>query len=99
MQLRVFLLVPRGRVELPRSCDHGILSPARLPVPPPRQNVLTLYNSEPIFAKLVNLAKYARIFVLEVIAVYYVLVLYPPTYLGNRDKENKKMPICSTTQP
>ncbi len=28
------LLVPRGRVELPLSCENRILSPARLPVPP-----------------------------------------------------------------
>lgn len=27
-------LVPRGRVELPLSCENRILSPARLPVPP-----------------------------------------------------------------
>ena len=28
--------MPRERVELSRGCPHGILSPARLPVPPPR---------------------------------------------------------------
>ncbi len=27
-------VVPRGRVELPLSCENRILSPARLPVPP-----------------------------------------------------------------
>ena len=27
-------MVPRGRVELPLSCENRILSPARLPVPP-----------------------------------------------------------------
>ena len=26
--------MPRGRVELPLSCENRILSPARLPVPP-----------------------------------------------------------------
>ena len=30
----LMLLVPRGRVELPLSCENRILSPARLPVPP-----------------------------------------------------------------
>ena len=29
-------LVPRERIELSRDCSHGILSPARLPIPPPR---------------------------------------------------------------
>ncbi len=28
------MMVPRGRVELPLSCENRILSPARLPVPP-----------------------------------------------------------------
>ena len=28
--------MPRGRVELPQCCHHRILSPARLPIPPPR---------------------------------------------------------------
>ena len=28
------IVVPRGRVELPLSCENRILSPARLPVPP-----------------------------------------------------------------
>lgn len=29
--------VPRGGLEPPRDCSHRILSPARLPVSPPRQ--------------------------------------------------------------
>ena len=32
-------LVPRGRVELPLSCENRILSPARLPVPPSGHNL------------------------------------------------------------
>jgi hypothetical protein len=28
-------MVPRGRLELPNPCGHRILSPTRLPVPPP----------------------------------------------------------------
>ena len=30
-------MVPKRRLELPRSCDHWHLKPARLPIPPPGQ--------------------------------------------------------------
>ncbi len=33
---RFFVLVPRAGIEPARYCYHGILSPARLPIPPPR---------------------------------------------------------------
>jgi hypothetical protein len=32
-------LLPRVGLEPTRSCPHRILSPARLPVPPPRQTI------------------------------------------------------------
>ena len=33
-----FLMVRRGRLELPQPCGHKVLSLARLPVPPPPRN-------------------------------------------------------------
>ena len=32
-------MVPRGRFELPQPCGHYALNVARLPVPPPRQQL------------------------------------------------------------
>ncbi len=34
----LFLMVRRGRIELPQLYSHKILSLARLPIPPPPQN-------------------------------------------------------------
>ena len=39
------LTVPKVGIEPTRDCSHWILSPARLPIPPLRQNGLQIYTT------------------------------------------------------
>jgi hypothetical protein len=44
--------MPRGGFEPPQRCHHSVLSAARLPVPPPRHNMLDTTMSWILYSTL-----------------------------------------------